>query len=185
MDRGQPMRDKPSPISVRGRRTNTLFKLKFNPSQIDQLACRYSDDDSKALKAGKEIAAGHYSSRQLRVIHEWKTRGRGRSRLVRNCCENEIAEAIRLAVSTNSERAAIAVLTELPGIDIPVASAILGVTHLKRYTIVDFRALEALSLERNTYRLNVDFYLDYLDACRFIAQETGTTLRTLDRAMWQ
>jgi hypothetical protein len=111
-DRGQPMRDKPSPISVRGRRTNTLFKLKFDPSQIDQLARRYSDDDSKALQAGNEIAAGQYSSQQLRIIHEWKTRGRGKSRVVRNCCENEVAEVIRLAVSTN---------TTLPKLEFPRA----------------------------------------------------------------
>jgi hypothetical protein len=69
----------------------------------------------------------------------------------------------------------------LPGVDIPVASAILGVANLDHYTIIDFRALEALGLERSY--LNIDFYLDYLDACRFMAHKTGVSLRTLDRAM--
>ena len=33
--------------------------------------------------------------------------------------------------------------------------------------------------------LDVDSYVKYLDACRLIARDTDSQLRTLDRAMWQ
>jgi hypothetical protein len=78
-----------SKLTYRGRRTDTVFELQFHLSQIDYFARRYSDDDSKALQAGKEIAAGHYSSEHLRIIHGWKTRGRRKSLLMRNSSEEK------------------------------------------------------------------------------------------------
>jgi hypothetical protein len=53
----------------------------------------------------------------------------------------------------------------------------------KRYTILDFRALFSLGVERSFN--SVGFYLAYLAACRRIAAEAGVDLRTLDRALWQ
>lgn len=95
----------------------------------------------------------------------------------------EIRDALRLAMSAETIRAAIAVLRGLGGVDIPVASAILTAINPKRYTILDFRALEALGSSPSSYTIN--FYLEYLDYCRALADENGVTLRELDRALWQ
>jgi len=53
-----------------------------------------------------------------------------------------------------------------------------------RSTIIDFRALWSLGVERRSPYYPVAYYLDYLAACRRIAAETGTDLRVLDRALW-
>ena len=84
------------------------------------------------------------------AIFEWKTRGRGRSRPACNG-DAEIADALDLAMAARTERAAVAVLTGLYGVDVPVASAVLTAAHPGRYTILDFRALYSLGVDRATY----------------------------------
>jgi hypothetical protein len=159
------------------------FKLQFDPAKIGQLAQRYdykSDDDP--LAAGARIASGDYGRSNIETIFEWKTNGSGRSRLSKNSDE-EIADALRLAAHAKTERAAIAVLVGLHGVHVPVASAILTAIDPARYTVIDFRALEALGSESKDRAIN--FYLAYLDICRKLAKRHKVTLRNLDRALWQ
>lgn len=160
-----------------------IFHLQFAPAQIKQLAARYLyEDDTDALQAGKRIAAGDCGRANLEAIFRWKTGGRGISRLRYNS-DVEIRDALRLAVNAETERAAISVLCGLSGVEIPVASAILTAIDPERYTIIDFRALEALGV-KNTWH-TVDSYLAYLNACRGLARQNAVSLRELDRALWQ
>jgi hypothetical protein len=78
---------------------------------------------------------------------------------------------------------AVAVLTALHGVGIPMASAILTAINPERYTVLDFRALESLGI--TNWPENVAFYVFYLEACRELAAKHGKSLRTLDRALWQ
>jgi len=159
------------------------FALRFSGHMIAGLAKANLDDrEAAALAAGRRIAAGSRARTDFLAIFEWKTRGRGRSRPARNG-DAEIADALDLAVAARTERAAIAVLTGLAGVEVPVASAILTAIDPQRFTIIDFRALWSLGVERATY--SVGFYLEYLDACRRIAAAARTDLRTLDKALWQ
>jgi hypothetical protein len=131
------------------------------------------------LEAGNHIREGEYTRENL---EKWKTGGRGRSRLTKNS-DVEIADTLRLATLAETERAAVAVLTGLNGVHVPVASAILAAIDPERFTVIDFRALEALGVtEANT---TIDYYLEYLDACRRLARENKVPLRMLDRALWQ
>jgi hypothetical protein len=82
-----------------------------------------------------------------------------------------------------TDRAAVAVLVGLNGVQVPVASAILTAIDPERFTVIDFRALEALGVTNATMTIN--YYLEYLDACRGLARENKVPLRTLDRALWQ
>ena len=134
------------------------------------------------LKAGQQIKGGQYARRNLEIIFEWKTNGRGRSRLAKNTDE-DITDALRLAIEAKTDRAAIAVLMGLNGIQVPVASAVLTAIDPERFTIIDFRALESLNVIQPA--ININFYLEYLDACRKLAKESSVPLRTLDRALWQ
>jgi hypothetical protein len=164
-------------------RSTAKFRLRFDPSQIPSLANRYDyESDDGALNAGAQIRRGRYARKYLLEIFEWKTGGRGRSRLANNS-DQEIADALKLAIVAKTDRAAVAVLTGLNGIAVPVASAVLTVIDPTRFTIIDFRALEALNV--NEANLTIDFYLDYLEECRRVAQKHNVSLRTLDRAMWQ
>jgi hypothetical protein len=101
----------------------------------------------------------------LEAIFRWKTGGRGISRLRRNS-DLEIRDALRLAVSAQTERAAVSVLCGLCGVEIPVASAILTAIDPERYTIIDFRALEALGIKNSWH--TVDSYLAWPDACNVL-----------------
>jgi hypothetical protein len=165
------------------RKSPVNFRLQFDPTRIKELAARYLyDDDTEALAAGRRIAGGDYSRTNLEAIFRWKTGGRGISRLHRNS-DLEISDALRLAACAQTERAAIAVLCGLGGVEIPVASAILTAINLERYTIIDYRALESLGVVATWH--TVDSYLGYLNQCRELARQNGVTLRELDRALWQ
>jgi hypothetical protein len=161
------------------------FVMRFPAPMIQGLvaACATDPREAAALAAGSCIAAGSRDRRHFEAIFEWKTRGRGRSRPALNG-DHEIADALDLAVAARTERAAIAVLTGLSGVDVPVASAVMTAIDPGRFTIIDFRALWSLrSMQRPPYP--VPFYLEYLRACRRIANEAGVSLRTLDKALWK
>lgn len=87
-------------------------------------------------------------------------------------------------MAARTERAAMAVLTGLSGVEVPVASAVMTAIDPARYTILDFRALWSLQVERVGY-YTVGYYLASLAACRSIAADAGVGLRTLDKALWQ
>ncbi len=159
------------------------FKLQIKPDDIVKLARRYGpEQDEGALEAGRRIKEGEFIRKNLTGIFNWKTKGRGRSRLCLNS-DKEIADALRLAVSAGTERAAVAVLVGLHGVLVPVASAVLAAIDPERYTVIDFRALEALG--SNSSDRSVNFYLAYLDHCRRLAREYRVSLRDFDRALWQ
>jgi hypothetical protein len=163
---------------------NVKFTLRFPPTEIPEWALQYDaagDDD--ALAAGRRIANDAFDPRNdLAIIFEWKTRNRGKSRLLENT-PKEISDAFNLAVRAKTDRSAVAVLTGLSGVGTPVASAILTAVAPERYTIIDFRALGALNY-KGPYS-SLSFYLHYLRYCRGTAQKHRVSLRTLDRALWQ
>ncbi|MSP67602.1 MAG: hypothetical protein EXQ96_05815 [Alphaproteobacteria bacterium] len=138
--------------------------------------------DDPALEAGSRIKGGEFSRANLKIIFKWKTNGRGIRRLCANTDE-QIVDALQLATRAKTERSAIAVLVGLYGVAVPVASAILTAIDPERYTIIDFRALEALGVRVPTP--SIDFYLEYIACCRDLASRYGVSLRDLDRALWQ
>src|SRR5262249_7445156 len=140
-------------------------------------------EDEKAAAHGKSLVDGNYSRAAVEGIYRWKTKGRGISLLRRNS-DGEMADALRLACSATTARSALAVLTGLRGVDVSVASAILTAMMPDKYTIIDYRALEALDTT-GAGPYSVDYYLAYLAHCQTLAGEYNVDLRTLDRALWQ
>lgn len=147
-----------------------------------QLAAAYAaHEDEDPLAAGREIEAGDFSRKNLGRIFRWKTKDRGKSRLCENS-DQEIRDALRLAVSAETPRSAIAVLTGLYGVDTPVTSAVMTAIRPGAFTVLDFRALAALGYE-GTNR-SVPLYLEYLRYCTSLAERWNMPLRQLDRALW-
>jgi hypothetical protein len=70
-------------------------------------------------------------------------------------------------------------------VEVPVASAILTAINPERFTIIDFRALESLAITDRQAYYTIDFFIDYLQFCRGLANQCRVGLRTLDRALWQ
>lgn len=161
-----------------------MFELKVPRDQLVHYSRRYQyRDDEAALEAGKLIASGHGSRAALSKIFEWKTRGRGKSRLLDNT-DAEIVDALQLAVTAKTDRCAIAVLLGLRGVAIPVASAILTAINPERYSIIDFRALWSLSVDQVPI-YTIGYYLDYLAFCKAAAARVQLSLRDFDRALWR
>jgi hypothetical protein len=73
-----------------------FHRLMFDASLITKFAQLYSyESHVGAMTAGKRIRGGELTRKNLKTIFEWKTKGRGRSRISENS-DAEIADAFRL-----------------------------------------------------------------------------------------
>lgn len=175
------------------------FDLKVPKNDLDLWAEKYwndgnGKDEKDAFDAGKRILRGGLSEDELKdnlkKIVYWKS-----PRVVHHIDSNppeKVREALDKATApATTVQEAFEVLIGLRGVGVPVASAILTAIFPDRYTVIDFRALEALGHDA----AGIEFYQQYLEFCRQLA-ESGvvrlqtnrpgpTPLRALDRALWQ
>jgi hypothetical protein len=174
------------------------FQLQPLEAELQQLADEYwqkagekeQELEKAAFEAGEAIRNGDYALTNLEAIVRWKS-----ERVVQFLIGNSNEKIRRvLAVAASSEsstEAAVKALLELHGVDLPVASAILAAIFPERYTVLDFRALEALGHSRH----DVHFYEEYLEFCKRLADSNivkpqgdlpaPTPLRTIERALWE
>ncbi len=80
------------------------------------------------------------------------------------------------------------ILTSIPGLGLPIASAILTVCYPDDFTVVDYRAQVSLkkfgeAVEGNP-AANTPAYLDYLDKCKKLSHRFNVSLRDFDRMLW-
>jgi hypothetical protein len=174
------------------------FQLQPAEAELQDLAEQYwqtsgekeHELEKAAFEAGDAIRNGDYSLANLEAIVRWKSE---RAVQVLICNSNEkIRRALALAAAPESTtETAVNALTELHGIDIVLASAVLAAIFPERYTVLDFRTLEALGHARHDIR----FYEEYLAFCKRLAESNivtpqselpaPTPLRTIDRALWE
>jgi hypothetical protein len=162
------------------------FRLRFPARQIEHWASRFSDvsGDDLPQKIGARTRNRRYLTRSdfLSLCH-WKS-PRTRPRVERNS-EDFIRAATSAALSTPDERLRIEVLTLLEGVNWPTASVILHFAHRDPYPILDWRALWSLGVVGRPSSYRFDFWWDYVQACRRLAEKNACTMRDLDRALWQ
>jgi len=161
-----------------------IFQLSFSIDKTEYWARQYPpkwDDD--AIEAGRRIREGDYGQSNLEKIVVWKSERR--LKLIGDNSGSEISDALRLAaVHAQEPRSAFAVLMGLQGVGVPMASAILTAMDQEKYTLVDWRAMEALGVPDADY-YNLNFYLKYyFPECKRLAAGANVSLRTLDRALW-
>jgi hypothetical protein len=160
------------------------FQLQYDPADIPKLAAEYMSNpganDQVMEDAGRRIAAGDFSRPNLEAICRWKSVRR--IRLLDQNTDAEIEQALKQVIAAAEVREAVEALTPLAGVGVKMASAILTAISPERYTILDFRALEALNIKDIG---SVDLYVLYVKACRSMAKEYGVTMRDFDRANWQ
>lgn len=160
------------------------FELQFPIEEIEGLAARFPGDDGARLhEVGTAVRQrGYYTRDEFIEVCAWKT-VRSRPKVAVNT-ETAVVGATRLALATVDEPARMTALLGLQGVGVPTASTLLYCALPDRYPILDVRALESLGVKaRSQYPLS--FWLEYLDACRELAQLAGVSLRTLDKALWQ
>jgi len=160
------------------------FELQFPAEEIEALAGRFPALDETRLQAVGEAVRGrgHYTRPEFIEVCAWKT-PRSRPKVAGNP-DSAVVDATGRALRATDESSRIGALLELSGVGVPTASTLLYVAFPRDYPILDVRALESLGVgARSTYP--VSFWLAYLEACRRLARQTGVSLRTLDKALWQ
>jgi hypothetical protein len=160
------------------------FQLQFPVDAIPTLARRFgAADDRRWLTVGAAARRrGHYTRSEFIEVCAWKT-PRSRPRVAANPAA-AVIDATGRALGAPDEETRIAALLELQGVGVPTASTLLYFAFPDDYPILDVRALESLGVKsRSSYP--VSFWLAYLHSCRTLARETGVSLRTLDKALWQ
>jgi len=174
------------------------FQLQPAEAELQDLAEQYwqtsgekeHELEKAAFEAGDAIRNGDYSLANLEAIVRWKSE-RAVQVLIGNSNE-KIRRALAVAASPESStETAVKALLDLHGIDIVLASAVLAAIFPERYTVLDFRTLEALGHARHDVR----FYEEYLAFCKRLAESNivtqqselpaPTPLRTIDRALWE
>ena len=174
------------------------FQLQPAEAELQDLAEQYwqtagekeHELEKAAFEAGEAIRNGDYSLANLEAIVRWKSE-RAVQVLIGNSNE-KIRRALAVANSPESStETAVKALLDLHGIDIALASAVLAAIFPERYTVLDYRTLEALGHARHDVR----FYEEYLAFCKRLAESNivrpqselpaPTSLRTLDRALWE
>jgi hypothetical protein len=174
------------------------FQLQPAEAELQQLAEQYwqkagekqHELEKAAFEAGEAIRDGEYSLANLEAIVRWKSE-RTVHYLIANSNE-KIKRVLAVAASDESStEAAVKALLELHGVDITVASAILAAIFPERYSVLDFRSLEALGHAPH----DVHFYEEYLAFCKRLAESNivkpqgdlpaPTPLRTIERALWE
>lgn len=162
------------------------FKLRFNKAMIPELANRYRDpgDDKILRKIGPRAKSrGYFTKEDFQDLCGWKT-PRSQRWVGKNSAEL-IEEATRIALSTACEEIRIGVLTVLNGVSWPTASAVLHIAHEDPYPILDVRALWSLGIDNRPNFYTFDYWWDYTQFCRELANSCQVSMRTLDRALWQ
>lgn len=81
------------------------------------------------------------------------------------------------------------ILTNIKGIGIPIASAILSVCYPNDFTIADYRVAETLAVITNKIiknpSLSIDNFIEYINLCQTIKTKEGiSSLRETDQSLW-
>jgi thermostable 8-oxoguanine DNA glycosylase len=168
------------------------WQLRFDPSQTKALLAAYERDLIKRGKSEEEARvvqigcrareAGYFAFNDFLRACKWKS-PRNQPRYSKNSPEL-VAEITRIALACPSETLRPEVLQRLHGVGFPVASFLLHIAHSSPYPILDKRALWSWGFDKPpTY--NFQFWWDYVQQCRKLAQSLKVDMRTLDRALWQ
>jgi hypothetical protein len=98
-------------------------------------------------QAIQERSEPHIDRQELRSIGEWKTSGRRIDHHLRSNTADEVVTTTKAAFVPNARDAdRVEVLTDLTGVGVPVASAILTMHDPKEFAVIDFRALRSLAI---------------------------------------
>lgn len=177
------------------------------------------EDDSKVIKIANSHQ-GYLTAQDLRTIFQWKLQpnhfvGAERSLIEFDSVnKGEIKRKTKLVLSAETDQEALMILKGLPQMktkeSVAVASCLLMVLDMNRFTVMDRRANETLvalrgsiqrakSIQANLCKLQdlLQFYNPpenfiarsqdwpkYMAICRELSKATKLTLRDVDRALY-
>jgi hypothetical protein len=120
----------------------------------------------------------------------WKS-NRAKTKIKRGLIDagKTVEELMREVSQAETAQAKVVALTEVWGIGLAIASAILAVCYQEEFTVLDYRTWETLEQEKveglpKGFPMSPEEYIQYCQACRRFAEQMGLSLRDLDRALW-
>lgn len=149
---------------------------------------RYQEEEPRQLeRLPIAFENGTWTWEDLEWIVRWKAH-RSIGYFRRND-RDRVGTVISDVIETSEPRQKVALLTNLHGIQVKMASAFLLFMNPNKFTVIDSRAGSVLAnggyLESMVPQSpSVDEYIQYLEVCRDIANRFDVDLRTLDRALW-
>lgn len=141
--------------------------------------------EKQIFQMGKEVKKrGWLEKSEFLSICLWKSRRP--KRLYDLNSNEEIIARSKLSFDEKDELKRIKILTELKGVQIPTASAILSVVNPEIYPIIDVRCIQSLKnlgiinwktiTERN--------WIEYLNIIRDCSKEKNKTAREIEKALF-
>jgi hypothetical protein len=173
--------------------------LMLTKKTVEEIARFYpggkqGDRESKLFSTSfrqKIRVRGHLEVDELVDMVAWKSE-RQKSNAAKN--SRELVQKITgLSFSVDNPGVSNWILCYLKGVQARVASGILTVFDPDRYTVMDYRAWDALNRLNLLSALGLSptmswndpaTYVVYLSACKHLANQTGVDLRTLDHCLW-
>lgn len=143
------------------------------------------DIEKQVFHLGKDITnRGWLNKKEFLAICLWKSRRPKRWYLLNT--EEFIIEKTRLALSEEDEIKKINHLTQLQGVKIPTASAILSVCDPHSYPIIDERCVQSLKdLEVIDWEIITEkSWVEYLEIIRELAQTHHKKAREIEKGLF-
>lgn len=163
----------------------------LNAAEFSRLAALYNLEDYLfETVSGRFRTDGTLSPYDFFAVVIWKS-DRPKTRIKHGLvAAGRTVEALMREVhAAPTGQAKVEALLQVDGVGLAMASAVLAVCYPEHFTVLDYRAWEALQQMSAqglpaAYPQNAGQYLQYCAACRCLAGEAGLSLRDLDRALW-
>lgn len=146
-------------------------------------------DTIEVINKLKEVKRrGYLTKEEFLAVCMWKS-PRPKQRYLENT-EEKIKTTTKKVLSTKFEKRKIELLTELRGVSIPVASAILTITNPRDYGIIDIRVWQLLYFYEEVKTkprgagFNFNNWYSYLMKLRFLARELKVSVRDVERTLF-
>lgn len=143
------------------------------------------DLDKTIFDLGKEaLKKGWLNKEEFLTICLWKSRRP--KKLYNQNSNSDIINKTKLCFIENDELKKIQILTELKGVRIPTASALLSVTNPFDYPIIDERCIQSLNyLDHIKWTtITENNWLEYLMIVRNIAKTHNKTAREVEKGLF-
>jgi thermostable 8-oxoguanine DNA glycosylase len=152
----------------------------------------FTDEDYDALNVIRFLKPakkrGCLTKSELEVLCRWKSPRAIRH--IKSNTENRVQKLTSDAFSTRSEMRKMEYLTQLKGVSIPMASAILTMTNPQRYGIIDIRVWQLLykmgSVHKNEKGINftINQWYQYLMIIRHFSKKFDVKARDVERTLF-
>ena len=127
----------------------------------------------------KYLDRGH-----LIELGRWKSQRALKQYLSEINNDERVKELTSFSLASEDEFIRIMCPQLLKGVSWGVASVILHFAYPSRYMTIDFRAIWSLGWDQPKF-YTFDYWMKYIRHVRSLAEETGVSLRQLDKALWQ